>query len=135
LREGERKPLLLFLAVSARAEVLEEGGLVVGLCEVESGGGFVGDHDVPFEIAGLDLLEKVEHARLGVGFEVDGAENVLQLVLVLLLCLQQLLLEKTKEPVHQIYNTTHSLYTRQLSLQLHYSFFDERCRNLRGEKP
>lgn len=107
---------------------------MVGLREVESGGCLVGDHDVPLKIVGFDLLEKVEHARLGVGFEIDGAENVLQFVLVLLLCLQQLLLEKTKQPVHQIYIISLKLFTSQLSLQLHYSFFNQRGKNLRVKK-
>ena len=81
---------------------------MVGLGEVEAGRCFVDDHDVPLEVVGLDLLEKVEHACFGVGFEIDGAQDVLQLVLVLLFCLKKLLLEKAKQSVHQIYiyNTT-----------------------------
>ena len=61
---------------------------------------FVGDHDVPLEIVRLNLLQVVQHPGFGVGLELNGVEDLLQLSLVLLLRLDQLLFEKSEDSVH-----------------------------------
>jgi hypothetical protein len=67
---------------------------------VESGGGFVSNEDVPLKIVGLNILEECEHLLRGVGFEFQGIDDVLYLVLVLLFGFNEFFFEKSKNSIH-----------------------------------
>jgi hypothetical protein len=71
--------------VLAGACFLECACFVVKLCEVEAGGCFVSDHDVPLKEVGFDFLHVGEHAVLRIGFALEGSDDVLQLLLVFFL--------------------------------------------------
>lgn len=81
---------------------------VMNLRKIQPSRSLIGDHNIPFQIIGLNFLQIGQHFGMWVWFIIKGTDDIMQLILIFLLGLYNFFFKKSKEPIHLNFISEHN---------------------------